>query len=125
MIRHEIKYQFLGWKWLILLWWLLVLVDLGYQCQWWWDDGARRESLFRSTLSTPHDAFHRAMKGYANILLWLALALSAMGTFLGMAPEKSRSTLRIRPISQRDLFLSRISWLCLFFGTPWWIHECI
>ncbi|MEM9282520.1 MAG: hypothetical protein AAGA96_11885 [Verrucomicrobiota bacterium] len=124
MIRHELKYQFLHWKWLILPWWLLVTIDLGYQCQWWWD-GGEAISPYGRKIWDSHDQFHRSMGNTVRGLLWLALSLAAIGTFLGIAPAKSRSNLRIRPITRRDLFLSRLVWLCLFFGTPWWLHEWI
>jgi len=56
MIRHELKYQFLHWRWAILLWWFIVTVSLGYQCQWWWR--GQEVNDLGQTLWSRSDDFH-------------------------------------------------------------------
>ena len=121
MIRHELRYLFLHWRWMILLWWAIVFIDLGYQCEWWWSEPGLSEFAAWDT----RDEIHETMRQFVMLVLWIGLSSAALGAFLGISPARSHASIQTRPIRRKELILSRVLWVCLFFGTPLWLHEFI
>lgn len=114
LVWHEFKTLTQQWKWLIPLWWLLVLIYLGYQSHWWWEGS---QSWISSHTS------HETVSMLVRTFIWTGLGLSTLIVFLGISPEQLKTASRLRPISAKGRLLSRMLFLTSFIGMPWWLHE--
>lgn len=101
---NELKTEFLHHRTFAILWWLLVLLDLGIQLHWW-----------------PGDS---PIRYYVQYGIWIGLALFPTIQFSEISPDRVAS-IRIRPISDRLRILARVTFLILAVGLPWWIHEIV
>ena len=129
LLWHEFKTEALRWRWLLILWWLIVLVDLGYQLDWWMltdiandvsdtDPDAALQDL-RPVRSNIHDFF----AGIVRSIVWLSLIVAPLVMFAAISPTRTRSSLRTRPVSLRNRIAGRTSWLMILVALPWLLHE--
>ena len=112
---HELKTELIHHRGFIVLWWVLVVLHLGYQTAWWGGDGTGGLSY----------QFHHSFSESLDLaVLCIGLILFPILLFAPASPEKRRSV-RVRPVPDWVRIAARLAFLVLAVGLPWWLHEAI
>ncbi len=123
LIVHDILTELRHWRWLVVLWWALLFIDLGYQCEWWWDGPSYTDTGSRAW--TAGDEMHGGISSFVSPFLWIGISASALFLFLSISPARTASSVLVQPMSSRSRILARFLWLSIFVGLPWYLHEWI